>query len=189
MQGWLVFILSAMLLIPSSSVAQTNHHEPSDRLSVLADAVLLTSLPLDDAVLSSSPMALELHFKEQVRLVKLVLRNNDREWVDIEFRYNPGMASHFNWPIPHLEQAAFYTAEWAILGYGDQLIKGTFSFAFGIGAELPSIQRAEIEKLNANSNNDVDRLIQTLNELSVPDVIIDSNVEPEFEPPFAPVLN
>jgi len=101
--------------------------------------------PIDDSVFDSSPERLALSFPEKVHLVKLILRNQAHDWVDISFRYSPRLASDFEWSLPSLQAADYYTAEWAILDEQDRLIRGNFSFSFGEMARMPSLIKAEQE--------------------------------------------
>ncbi len=98
--------------------------------------------PADDSVLSVAPEQLRLEFPYGVRLVKLTLRNELRDWVDIRFRYDPKVQEKFLWDIPKLDAATYYTADWAILAENDRLVRGSFSFSFGPGAESPSVTKA-----------------------------------------------
>ncbi|MCY4358629.1 MAG: copper resistance protein CopC [Gammaproteobacteria bacterium] len=99
------------------------------------------SRPRNDAVLEQAPDSISLAFPAQVRLVKLILRDENHQWVDIDFRYSPMPNNVFEWRLPPLADAAYYTAHWAILDYGEELIRGSFSFAFGPSAQAPSITR------------------------------------------------
>ena len=98
--------------------------------------------PADDSVLSFAPEQLRLEFPYGVRLVKLTLRNEQRDWVDISFRYDPKRQEKFDWDIPQLNAATYYTADWAILAENERLIRGSFSFSFGPDAEAPSVTKA-----------------------------------------------
>jgi len=101
--------------------------------------------PMDDSVFDYSPEKLGLVFPQKVHLVKLILRDQAHEWVDISFRYSPRLSSSFEWSLPELKAADYYTAEWAILDEEDRLIRGSFSFSFGEAARLPSLIKAEQE--------------------------------------------
>ena len=101
--------------------------------------------PLDDSVFDVSPEKLGLVFPQKVHLVKLILRDQAHEWVDISFRYSPRLSSSFEWFLPELKAADYYTAEWAILDEQDRLIRGSFSFSFGETARMPSLIKAEQE--------------------------------------------
>jgi methionine-rich copper-binding protein CopC len=123
-----------------------SHHAP--RLTAHGTEILskTETSPLDDAVLAVAPEQISLNFPMPVRLVKLVLRNQARDWVDIKFRYNPRPNDQYALLLPQLPEADYYTADWAILGESDELIRGSFSFAFGADKEPPSIQM-EAERL------------------------------------------
>ncbi len=130
-----------LCLVASQAWAQpASHHEP--RLTAHGTEILskTETSPLDDAVLASAPEQLRFNFPMRVRLVKLVLRNQARDWVDINFRYNPRADEQFDLQLPTLPEADYYTADWAILGAADELIRGSFSFTFGTDKEPPSIQ-------------------------------------------------
>ena len=101
------------------------------------------SHPHHDAVLKKAPESISLSFPVQVRLVKLVLRDENHRWIDIDFRYSPVPDSVFEWQLPELADSAYYTADWAILDHGKDLVRGSFSFAFGPKAQAPSISQQE----------------------------------------------
>ncbi len=136
--------------------------------------------PLNDAVLKDAPASLLLEFPQSVRLVKLVLRNSSRDWIDIDFRYVPRVQESFTWQLPALSNAAYYTAEWAILAANDQLVRGSFSFSFGPDARPPSIEREANEILLQLRYGDP-------NVRSVPppptQIIINQD-PPQYDPPF-----
>lgn len=138
------------------------------------------TLPNDDAVLASAPDHLELRFPERVRLVKLTLHTGNRDWIDIDFRYNPLPGQDFVWQLPGLQQATYYTADWAILGSDEQLVRGSFSFAFGPEAEAPSaIRRAQEQLLLERAGDSSIRYVAP-----PPTQIIIDQDERRFDPPF-----
>lgn len=138
------------------------------------------TMPSDDAVLTNAPDKLTLRFPERVRLVKLTLHTENRDWIDIDFRYNPRPDQHFVWQLPGLQQASYYTADWAILGNNDQLIRGSFSFAFGPDAEAPSaIRRAQELLLEQRYGDPSIRYVAP-----PPTQIILDQDPPRFDPPF-----
>ncbi len=152
-------------------------------LHVLAGSDLLAAtetIPSDDAVLTTPPDQLALRFPERVRLVKLTLHTENRDWIDIDFRYNPRPGQDFVWQLPGLQQANYYTADWAILGRNDQLIRGSFSFAFGPDAEAPSaIRRAQELLLEERYGDPSIRYVAP-----PPTQIILDQDPPRFDPPF-----
>lgn len=141
--------------------------------------------PEDDAVLGSAPVTLQLHFPDAVRLVKLTLHNEQRDWVDINFRYNPRPGIHYSLDLPPLQQAAYYTADWAILGDNDQLIRGSFSFTFGTDAEAPSLIKAEEELLLRPEGLEPGARFVA----PPPTQIIIDRTPRDFDPPFTIELN
>jgi copper resistance protein C len=138
------------------------------------------TVPLNDSVLLESPDHLQLIFPYDVRLVKLTLRNELRDWVDINFRYDPRAREEYLWNIPELEMATYYTADWAILAQNDFLIRGSFSFSFGPEAEAPSVTKAAeallLESINGGPNTRYVRPPRT-------NIIINQD-EPRYDPPF-----
>lgn len=152
------------------------------RLSANSTEILskTESLPADDAVLTAAPERLSLNFPTQVRLVKLILRNESHEWVDIDFRYNPRPNDEYQLQLPELVASAYYTADWAILGFGDELIRGSFSFAFGPDAQPPSIVKENERLLMELRYGD-----PTIRYVSPPPTtIILPEDEPSYDPPF-----
>ena len=123
------------------AIIQGSHHQTLHRLAVEA-----ATNPVNDEVLSEvAPEMLSIEFTDAVRLVKFTLRNDSREWIDINFRYRPTNGVRFSLPVSELSDAKYYTAEWAVLDINDQLIRGSFSFAFGPDARAPSYYRAAEE--------------------------------------------
>ena len=136
--------------------------------------------PADDEILEASPKFLTLQFPKAVRLVKLTLRNEEREWVNINFRYSPFARESYEWGLPFLEPAVYYTADWAILVSNDRLVKGSFSFSFGPEAKRPSWIKAEEEALLLQRYGD-----PTIRYVPTPrtDIIINQD-PPRYDPPF-----
>ncbi len=141
----LLGLFCAGLSLPAIYAQPSEHarYQPSSYGSSLVQRTLTT--PDDDAVLSQAPREILLQFPEQVRLVKLTLHNETHDWVDIDFRYDPRPGNRFVWALPGLQETAYYTAAWAILGANDELVRGSFSFAFGPDAEPPSSLRPALE--------------------------------------------
>ena len=136
--------------------------------------------PGDDSVLASDPASLGLSFPRNVRLVKLTLRNEERDWVDINFRYNPRAEDDYSLDLPELGQAIYYTADWAILGVNDLLIRGSFSFAFGADAVQPSVIKEEEELQLMMRNGGPDTQYVTPPRTN----IILNQEPPSYDPPF-----
>ena len=136
--------------------------------------------PIDDAVLTSAPEQINIKFPSAVRLVKLTLRNEERDWVDISFRYSPFVKQSYVWDLPALEPAIYYTADWAILSDNDRLVRGSFSFSFGAEAKPPSVTREAEEALLLQRYGD-----PTIRYVPPPrtEIIIDQD-PPRYDPPF-----
>jgi len=160
------------------------HGGPQFGVSAAEAGIIAETSPSDDSVLASAPDRLQIAFGKPVQLVKLVLYTDDREWVDIDFRFNPRANTEFSWPVPELEQLAYYSVSWAILDERDRLVKGDFSFSFGPGAELPSAIMERKMMMEGHEGHDM-RNMQPMN----PSEIRINGQNPNFDPPFAPVLD
>ena len=137
--------------------------------------------PVDDSILVDAPHELGLIFPKDVHLVKLILRDESHEWVDFNFRYSPRKGDDFNWSLPGLRASNYYTAEWAILEPNDRLIRGSFSFSFGAGAERPSVIRESVEMaLRSRNGEDENTRFVTPPRTKI---IIDRE-PPVIDPPF-----
>ena len=160
------------------SYAQPAHHQPATDTTGIAAKT--ETNPLDDAVLELAPEQLELEFPQLVRLVKLTLHDEQHDWVDIGFRYNPRAGESFNWQLPELGSAVYYTADWAALASNEQLVRGSFSFAFGSSAAAPSVtMEAEAALIEARNSNDEGTFVT-----SPRTEIIINRDPPEYDPPF-----
>lgn len=175
------YAAAAVLLLTASAVsAQVNpaSYPLRDESGIAASTA---TTPADDAILDMAPEELSLLFPENVRLVKLTLRDENRAWVDINFRYSPRPRRDYVWKLPDLPPAVYYTADWAILSAREQLIHGSFSFAFGPGAQAPSlIREAEELFLQQRAGTDPDTRY-----VAPPATrIIINRDPPRFDPPF-----
>ncbi|MFL2553215.1 MAG: copper resistance protein CopC [Candidatus Rariloculaceae bacterium] len=125
-----------------NEVSMRQMHGITFGISAAEAGLTVESAPIDDSVLANAPNQLGLGFEMPVRLVKWVLYDEDREWVDINFRYDPRVNAQFSLSLPSLQQTEYYSVEWAILDDVEQLIKGVYNFSFGPGAEVASVIRA-----------------------------------------------
>lgn len=123
-------------------IAMRQMHGITFGISAAEAGVTVESTPANDAVLANAPNEFGLGFEQPVRLVKWVLYDETRNWVDINFRYNPRVNDQFSLSLPSLPDTDYYSVEWAILDDTETLIKGSYSFSFGPDAEVPSIVRA-----------------------------------------------
>jgi methionine-rich copper-binding protein CopC len=179
--GLKVVSIGLILLLSRLSFAQPSSSAVYRQAADITGLVAKTeSSPLNDAVLNSAPNQLSLVFPQRVRLVKLTLRNELRDWVDISFRYDPKLDNSFVWELPNLRIASYYTADWAILAANEQLVRGTFSFSFGPGAEPPSLAKeAEALLLEMRAGDPNTRFVQPPRT----EIIIDRD-PPSYDPPF-----
>lgn len=138
------------------------------------------TLPKDDDVLLVAPKVISVDFPQLARLVKFTLRNETRDWVDIQFRYDPVLETHYVLELPALSDAAYYTADWAVLSAKDLLVRGSFSFSFGQDAQRPSLTRAADELLLQQRYGD-----PTIRYVRPPatEIILGTD-PPRFDPPF-----
>ena len=158
-----------------SQIGLSLQHEDITGISIETETA-----PADDSVLLEAPDQLQLEFPYDVRLVKLTLRNELRDWVDIDFRYDPTIQEKFQWNIPELTPAIYYTADWAILATNDRLVRGSFSFSFGPEAQAPSVIKAAealiLDSISAGPNTRFVRPPRT-------NIILNQD-EPSYDPPF-----
>ena len=178
---WITIVAVALCNLLSQTLAQGpaaiqgSHHQTLHRLAVEA-----ATNPVNDEVLEVAPEMLSIEFPNAVRLVKFTLRNDTREWIDINFRYRPTAGVRYSLSVPELSGAKYYTAEWAVLGINDQLIRGSFSFAFGPDARAPSYHQAAEELILRQRYGD-----PTIQYVAPPrtQIIIDQKPR-RFDPPF-----
>lgn len=179
-----LFLMSITVGVESSYAQHQGHGGPQFGVSAATAGIIAETTPIDDSILGSAPGQLALEFDQPVQLVKLVLYTNERDWVDIDFRFTPRANTEFSWPVPELQQVPYYSVAWAILDDRDRLVKGNFNFSFGPDAEAPSAVMMRDMMMDEGSGNDMDSNYQIM-----PGDIRFSDQNPSFEPPFAPVLN
>ncbi len=176
-------LLSLGLAVAFSALAaaQPVGHAGHDQVADISGIAARTATtPNNDAVLPDPPDEIDFQFPEDVRLVKLVVRNEQRDWVDIEFRYSPRAAREFHWNLPALAPAVYYTVEWAALDRQERLVRGSFDFSFGPEAELPSLVKQAQDQLLQQRYGD-----PTIQYVPPPptQIIIDRD-PPNYDPPF-----
>ncbi len=86
-----------------------------------------SSVPADNAMLMESPSELAVSFSKEVRLIKVVLKNQQGDGVDFDFTPPKEAAAHFSWSLPKLSPA-HYQVELIILGADGHKMKESFSF-------------------------------------------------------------
>jgi methionine-rich copper-binding protein CopC len=125
----------------------------------MAVAAQVETMPANDEVLAAAPKSLMLHFENETRLVKLALKDPKRGYIDIDFRYEPVTGLHFMHALPELEEADYFTAEWATLNANGALVKGSFNFSFGENARPPSYYLNQLKQMDHIMSPDY-RLLQ-----------------------------
>ncbi len=92
-----------------------------------AHAALLESVPANTAELSESPELLSLRFSENVRLLRLEIRDGDGRAVDSGFSAGTEASSSFSVALPALQNGS-YRVEWTIISTDSHRMSGDFSF-------------------------------------------------------------
>ena len=181
----ITLVAVALCNLLSQTAAQSPEKQGSHHQTLHRAAVEAATNPENDEVLEVAPEMLSIEFPDAVRLVKFTLRKDTREWIDINFRYRPTAGVRYSLPVPELSDAKYYTAEWAVLGINDQLIRGSFSFAVGPGARAPSYHQAAEELILRQRYGD-----PTIQYVAPPRTQIIIDREPRrFDPPFTINLN
>jgi len=128
----LLALIISVLLLSESAQAQHSH----GRRNTID--IELQTVPYHDQVLERAPDYLILRFTDYMRLVKLTLKVEDMEMIDIGFQFTPISNRVFTQTIPDLGAADYYTAEWAALNADNVMVYGFFCFSFGPDAKVPT---------------------------------------------------
>lgn len=96
------------------------------------------TIPIHDQILEVAPKDLIIRFNEYLRLIKLTLKVEDHEMIDIGFQFSPAASRVFIQDLPELAEAEYYTAEWAALNAENVMVYGFFCFSFGPNAKVPT---------------------------------------------------
>lgn len=103
---------------------------------------LASSTPADHAMLTQSPETIELTFKGEVRLMKLMLNHlKDEEAQAIALGFKPKMtpALSFSQTMPELSSGE-YRVEWMAMGKDAHKMKGMFRFELQTTDEVDAEQ-------------------------------------------------
>ena len=174
---WFCVLLGCTTRVVGQPLSLPSFLQSADTTGIAAKT---KTSPSDDSVLIVAPKKMNIEFPSPVRLVKLTLRNEQRDWVDISFRYSPTVRKNYWWELPVLAPAVYYTADWAILSESDRLIRGSFSFSFGSEAQRPSVVKAAEAELLLQRYGD-----PTIRYVPPPRTQIIINQDPpRFDPPF-----
>jgi methionine-rich copper-binding protein CopC len=93
---------------------------------VLAHAMLKSSLPQNQAILSSSPKTIDLKFGHETKLTSIKL-SNSKENIPITFDRNASVSTSFSVPVPVLNPDV-YKVKWGTLSSDGHAMTGSFTF-------------------------------------------------------------
>jgi methionine-rich copper-binding protein CopC len=93
---------------------------------VLAHAMLKSSLPQNQAILSSSPKTIDLKFGHETKLTSIKL-SNSKENIPIKIDRNASASNSFSVPVPTLTPD-IYKVKWATLSSDGHAMTGSFTF-------------------------------------------------------------
>lgn len=120
------------LLLCESAYAQHSHGRRR------AIEIEHETIPIHDQVLEKAPNDVIIRFNEYLRLIKITLKAEDREMIDIGFQFSTATSRVFIQSVPELAEAAYYTVEWAALNSNNVMVSGFFCFSFGPNAQVPT---------------------------------------------------
>lgn len=115
-----------------------------------AHAALSASNPGDGAVVNESPETLELHYNEDVRLLKVSMTDTAGAEVDVGFSASGAESAHFSLLLPSLEQGE-YIVHWTILGEDTHRVEDMFSFT--VDAEAMATPGATVDEQAGHSEH------------------------------------
>jgi len=95
---------------------------------VMAHANLESSSPKNNAMLMGSPESIDLNFSKPVRLVKLLVKNQQGDTINIGFNPIKKPAAVFNWSLSDALDEGSYRVDWITMGADGHKMKGRFGF-------------------------------------------------------------
>ena len=95
--------------------------------SASAHISLKQSTPAQEAMLMKSPEQLSLIFGGEVRLAKVIIKDEKNKTINFDFKPSATPSTDFNWSLPSLAQGT-YTVKWTALGGDGHKMTGTFRF-------------------------------------------------------------
>ena len=111
--------------------------------SASAHISLKQSTPAQEAMLMKSPEQLSLTFGGEVRLAKVIIKDEKNNSINFDFKPSSTPSTDFSWSLPSLAQAT-YTVKWTALG-GDGH-KRTVTFRF-------MVHKSESHKMMQEQSN------------------------------------
>ena len=95
--------------------------------SASAHISLKQSTPAQEAMLMKSPEQLSLTFGGEVRLAKVIIKDEKNKSINFDFKPSATPSTDFNWSLPSLAQGT-YTVKWTALGGDGHKMTDTFRF-------------------------------------------------------------
>ncbi len=95
--------------------------------SASAHISLKQSIPAQEAMLMQGPKELSLIFSGEVRLAKVIIKDEKNKTINFDFKPSATPSTDFNWSLPSLAQGT-YTVKWTALGGDGHKMTGTFRF-------------------------------------------------------------
>ena len=95
--------------------------------SASAHISLKQSIPAQEAMLMQGPEELSLIFSGEVRLAKVIIKDEKNKTINFDFKPSATPSTDFNWSLPSLAQGT-YTVKWTALGGDGHKVTGTFRF-------------------------------------------------------------
>ena len=95
--------------------------------SASAHISLKQSTPTQEAMLMQSPEQLSLTFGGEVRLAKVIIKDEKNNSINFDFKPSSTPSTDFSWSLPSLAQGT-YTVKWTALGGDGHKMTDTFRF-------------------------------------------------------------
>mgnify|MGYP006078439027 FL=1 len=95
--------------------------------SASAHISLKQSTPAQEAMLMKSPEQLSLTFGGEVRLAKVIIKDEKNKSINFDFKPSSTPSTDFSWSLPSLAQGT-YTVKWTALGGDGHKMTDTFRF-------------------------------------------------------------
>ncbi|WP_392342936.1 copper resistance protein CopC [Pseudoalteromonas prydzensis] len=95
--------------------------------SASAHISLKQSTPTQEAMLMQSPEQLSLTFGGEVRLAKVIIKDEKNKSINFDFKPSSTPSTDFNWSLPSLAHGT-YTVKWTVLGGDGHKMSDSFSF-------------------------------------------------------------
>ena len=95
--------------------------------SASAHISLKQSIPAQEAMLMQGPEELSLIFSGEVRLAKVIIKDEKNNSINFDFKPSSTPSTDFSWSLPSLAQGT-YTVKWTALGGDGHKMTDTFRF-------------------------------------------------------------